>query len=224
MSFEEALYRESDLPWEQTADKVQQQTESTAEVVTSTSQPEESRGQQFSTLSSIEIATKPRHNTNFPLPVQQFQSSCSSHTIFPPPVSQARKLSLQLTSHLPSTSKQSNYTNKSVPNPQTYNLVQQIIQTVGELENTILEDRQNDFNLRMAYERQTEKLKNMCQSLDNEKERNVRLMELIRGVDASSATEDEAAENAVSRCCATERWSCSSEAYESISPLLMQQR
>lgn len=224
MSFEEALYQELDLSWKQPTDKVQQQAESATEDEPSTSQRQDGCEQQHPTPGSTELTTPLSYNP-FRLPVQPFQSSCSSHTLFPPPpISQARKLSLQCTSHHPSTSKQSNYTNKSVPNPQTYNLVQQIIQTVGELENTILEDRQNDFNLHMAYERQTEKLKNMCQSLDNEKERNVRLMELIRGVDAASTTEDEEPENAVSRCCATERWSCSSEAYDSISPLLMQQR
>lgn len=226
MSFESALHRQFDLPWEEATDKVQQQAESTADEEPTTSQPtESSRAPQQPTPRRKELASKPLRNPPLPLPLQQFQSSCSSHTIFPPPpVSQVRRPSLQLITHHPSSSKQSSYTNKTAPNPQTYNLVQQIIQTVGELENTILEDRQNDFNLRIAYERQTEKLKNMCQSLDNEKERNVRLMELIRGVDAASATEDDEPENAVSRCCATERWSCSSEAYESISPLLMQQR
>ncbi|XP_050334184.1 uncharacterized protein LOC126761818 [Bactrocera neohumeralis] len=224
MSFEETLYQELDLAWDQSADKIQLQAESATEEEPTTSQPQDGRKQTLPIPASAEVATSLRHNP-FTLPLQPFQSSCSSQTLFPPPpISQARQLSLQLTSQHPSTSKQSNFANKLQPNPQTYNLVQQIIQTVGELENTILEDRQNDFNFRIAYERQTEQLKNMCQSLDNEKARNVRLMELIRGVDACSATEDEEPEKAVSRCCATEHWSCSSEAYDSISPLLMQQR
>uniref|UniRef100_W8BDW4 Uncharacterized protein n=1 Tax=Ceratitis capitata TaxID=7213 RepID=W8BDW4_CERCA len=241
MSFEAALYRQFDLPCDQFTNKNKQQPE--AELVTTTEEEEaeqeenevdkdrqpsstsqqqqRERAAHFPSSVRAEFAAKPRKIKPFPLPFlppgQNFHKSCSGHTLFPPPVPNSSKPTLVESHHT--------CTNKSpVAQPQTYNLVQQIIQTIGELENTILEDRQNDFNLRVAYERQTEKLKNMCHSLDKEKERNVRLMELIRGEDHASVSEDDEVDNALSRCNATERWSCSSEAYESISPLLMQQR
>lgn len=106
-----------------------------------------------------------------------------------------------------------------LPNSSCHLLVEQILQTIGELEYTLIQDHQHDFQLRMALERQSEKVKDLRNSLLNEKERNQRLVQLIRGVDSVSS--DEEAEHAM---IGHEHFGNSMDTYECISPLLMQQR
>ncbi|XP_053956248.1 uncharacterized protein LOC128861895 [Anastrepha ludens] len=222
MSFAASLYRQFDLPLENVADNIQKQE---VQEQPSTSQQRTDREQHSPTPKPDEFATQLLPHIPFPPPVKSFHTSCSGHTLFPQPIPHSTKSARPSAANQHSSKREPPQAKQAGPNTLSYNLVQQIIQTVGELENTLLDDQQNDFNLRMAYERQSEKLKSLCQSLDNEKERNVRLMELIRGVDLSTTTDDETLdENALSRCAATERWSRSSKVYESISPLLMQQR
>ncbi|XP_017493424.1 PREDICTED: uncharacterized protein LOC108381525 [Rhagoletis zephyria] len=229
MSFEANLYRQFDLPREQASEAEKQE----AQELPSTSKQQKQEAhelpstskQRLTTPEPIELSPRVAH-TSYPLslPGKQSQNSCSSQTLFPAPILQSSTPVAHGTAANHISSKRTQRANQPAPNTFAYNLVQQIVQTVGELENTLLEDQQSDFNLRLAYERQTEKLKNMCQSLDNEKARNVRLMELIRGVELSTSTEDDEPDYALSRCGATERWSRTSDVYESISPLLLQQR
>ncbi|XP_036327051.1 uncharacterized protein LOC118739682 [Rhagoletis pomonella] len=227
MSFEANLYRQFNLPWEQASEAEKQE----AQELPSTSKQRLPTAEPFELSPQVPRPSYPRllpekqeaHDYPLSLPGKQSQNSCSSQTLFPAPILQSSEPVAPGTANHTS-SKRTQPANQPAPNTFAYNLVQQIVQTVGELENTLLEDQQSDFNLRLAYERQTEKLKNMCQSLDNEKARNVRLMELIRGVELSTSTEDDEPDYSLSRCGATERWSRASDVYESISPLLLQQR
>ncbi|EDW99858.1 uncharacterized protein LOC6534475 [Drosophila yakuba] len=98
--------------------------------------------------------------------------------------------------------------------------VQQILRLVNELEHTIHEDRQQEFKLRMALDRQTERVQELVFSLDTEKKRNGRLVQLLRGIDSSSSGESDPEERGPSGS----HVNSIGELYDSISPLLMQQR
>ncbi|EDV52105.1 uncharacterized protein LOC6544317 [Drosophila erecta] len=98
--------------------------------------------------------------------------------------------------------------------------VQQILRLVNELEHTIHEDRQQEFKLRMALDRQTERVQELVFSLDTEKKRNGRLVQLLRGIDSSSSAESDPEEIRPSGS----HVNSIGELYDSISPLLMQQR
>lgn len=102
-------------------------------------------------------------------------------------------------------------------------LVKDILTTVAQLERSLLAEHQNDFDLEMAFERQNEQLCDLRTSLETERMRNQRLVQLIRGVDSSSSADDD------EDCCGglRSRWlsrTSSIDAFESISPLLMQHR
>ncbi|XP_023305749.2 uncharacterized protein LOC111687537 isoform X1 [Lucilia cuprina] len=93
-----------------------------------------------------------------------------------------------------------------------------IYQTISQLEHYLIEDHREDYKLRMALDRQTERVLDLQVCLRNERQRNKRLVDLILSVDKwPSEEEDEGEDNKiktkfVNECCAT------------ISPLLMQQR
>lgn len=104
---------------------------------------------------------------------------------------------------------------------QPYKLtVQQILQKVNELEHTLYEDQQQEFKLRMALERQTEQIHELSFSLDTEKERNERLVQLLRGIDTDSCSDSEPETQMLNGI----RVQSKGELVSSISPLLMQQR
>ncbi|XP_017086231.1 uncharacterized protein LOC108118184 [Drosophila eugracilis] len=92
--------------------------------------------------------------------------------------------------------------------------IQQILRLVNELEHTIHEDQRQEFKLRMALNRQTERVEELVFSLDTEKKRNGRLVQLLKGIDTSSSDESDPGD----------RVKTIGELYDSISPLLMQQR
>ncbi|XP_067644670.1 uncharacterized protein [Eurosta solidaginis] len=216
MSFEAATHRQFDLPWDKASDEPQElETDTKHSALIKPTCKEKDLPIQ----NPLGYETHTGQQTPGPS-AKRTEDSRSSHTLFGP---QHTKSIRQIGSNLYN-EKHAVNANSYLPNPVSYNLVQQIIQTIGELESTLLDDQQNDFNLRLEYELQTQKLKDLCHSLENEKERNVRLMELIRGVDPSSSVDEEELDNALSRSGTMERWSRSSNAYESISPLLMQQR
>ncbi|EDX10541.1 uncharacterized protein LOC6738143 [Drosophila simulans] len=98
--------------------------------------------------------------------------------------------------------------------------VQQILRLVNELEHTIYEDRQQEFKLRMALDRQTERVQELVFSLDTERKRNERLVQLLRGIDSSSSGESDPEKTGPSGS----HVNSIGELYDSISPLLMQQR
>ncbi|XP_016995097.2 LOW QUALITY PROTEIN: uncharacterized protein [Drosophila takahashii] len=100
--------------------------------------------------------------------------------------------------------------------------IQQILQLVNELEHTIYEDRQQEFKLRMALDRQTERVQELVFSLDKEKKRNGRLAQLLRGIDTSSDAESDPEEKVISG--SHRNVKSIGDLYDSISPLLMQQR
>ncbi|EDV40881.1 uncharacterized protein Dana_GF23697 [Drosophila ananassae] len=99
-------------------------------------------------------------------------------------------------------------------------IIEQILRQVSELEHTLFEDQQQEFKLRMALERQTERVQELAFSLDSEKQRNGRLVQLLRGVDTASSGESEPEERTLSGS----HVKSIGDLYESISPLLMQQR
>ncbi|KAH8324934.1 hypothetical protein KR074_009435 [Drosophila pseudoananassae] len=99
-------------------------------------------------------------------------------------------------------------------------MIEQILRQVSELEHTLFEDQQQEFKLRMALERQTERCQELAFSLDTEKQRNGRLVQLLRGVDTASSGDSEPEERAMSGS----HVKSMGDLYESISPLLMQQR
>ncbi|TDG42847.1 hypothetical protein AWZ03_010756 [Drosophila navojoa] len=98
--------------------------------------------------------------------------------------------------------------------------VELILDKVSELEHTLYEDQQQEFKLRMALERQTERIHELHFSLDTEKQRNERLVQLLRGVDSDSCSESEPESQLLSGI----RIDSKGELYGSISPILMQQR
>lgn len=98
--------------------------------------------------------------------------------------------------------------------------VELILDKVSELEHTLYEDQQQEFKLRMALERQTERIHELNFSLDTEKQRNERLVQLLRGVDSDSCSESEPESQLLSGI----RFDSKGELYGSISPILMQQR
>ncbi|KAH8242547.1 hypothetical protein KR032_012405 [Drosophila birchii] len=99
-------------------------------------------------------------------------------------------------------------------------IVEQILRKVSQLEHTIYEDHQNEFRLRMALERQTERVQELSFSLDTEKQRNGRLVQLLHGIDTSGGEESDLDERFVRR----PPIKSGGDLYDSISPLLMQQR
>ncbi|KAH8246268.1 hypothetical protein KR038_008612 [Drosophila bunnanda] len=99
-------------------------------------------------------------------------------------------------------------------------IVEQILRKVSQLEHTIYEDHQNEFRLRMALERQTERVQELSFSLDTEKQRNGRLVQLLHGIDTSGGEGSEPEERFVRR----PPVKSDGDLYDSISPLLMQQR
>ncbi|XP_016958906.2 uncharacterized protein LOC108030527 [Drosophila biarmipes] len=98
--------------------------------------------------------------------------------------------------------------------------IQQILRLVNELEHTIREDQQQEFKLRMALDRQTERVQELVFSLDSEKKRNGRLVQLLRGIDTSSSDESDPEEKLPNGS----HVNYIGELRDSISPLLMQQR
>ncbi|KAH8296496.1 hypothetical protein KR054_007081, partial [Drosophila jambulina] len=99
-------------------------------------------------------------------------------------------------------------------------IVEQILRKVSQLEHTLYEDHQHEFRLRMALERQTERVQELAFSLDTEKQRNGRLVQLLRGIDTSGGEGSEPEEKFVRRSPVQS----AGDLYDSISPLLMQQR
>ncbi|KAL7733037.1 hypothetical protein ACLKA6_002839 [Drosophila palustris] len=99
--------------------------------------------------------------------------------------------------------------------------VEQILQKVSELEHTLFEDQQQEFKLRMALDRQSEQIHELHFSLDTEKERNERLVQLLRGIDTDSCSDSEPEEQIMLNGM---RMQSKGELFGSISPLLMQQR
>ncbi|XP_017053048.1 uncharacterized protein LOC108096175 [Drosophila ficusphila] len=99
-------------------------------------------------------------------------------------------------------------------------IIQQILRLVSELEHTIREDQQQEFKLRMALDRQTERVQELVYSLDTEKKRNGRLVQLLRGIDSASSEDSDPEERPPSGS----HVKSIGELYDSISPLLMQQR
>ncbi|XP_020798104.1 uncharacterized protein LOC110176194 [Drosophila serrata] len=99
-------------------------------------------------------------------------------------------------------------------------IVEQILRKVSQLEHTIYEDHQNEFRLRMALERQTERVQELSFSLDTEKKRNGRLVQLLHGIDTSGGEGSEPEERFIRRSPVKP----GGDLYDSISPLLMQQR
>ncbi|XP_017138466.1 uncharacterized protein LOC108153172 [Drosophila miranda] len=97
-------------------------------------------------------------------------------------------------------------------------MIQQILYQVSELEHTFYEDQQQEFKLRMALERQSDRIQELHFSLDTEKQRNSRLVQLLRGIDSSGESEPE------ERMPSGSHVQSIGEIFESISPLLMQQR
>ncbi|EDV97722.1 uncharacterized protein LOC6556930 [Drosophila grimshawi] len=98
--------------------------------------------------------------------------------------------------------------------------VELILDKVSELEHTLYEDQQHEFQLRMAVERQTERIHELNFSLDTEKQRNNRLVQLLRGVDTESSSDSEPETQLLNGM----RLHSRDELHGSISPLLMQQR
>ncbi|XP_016979571.1 uncharacterized protein LOC108044917 [Drosophila rhopaloa] len=98
--------------------------------------------------------------------------------------------------------------------------IQHILRLVSELEHTIHEDQQQEFKLRMALDRQTERVQELVFSLDTEKKRNGRLVQLIRGIDTASSGDSDPEE----RIPSGSHVKSIGDLYNSISPLLMQQR
>ncbi|XP_017112453.1 uncharacterized protein LOC108136032 [Drosophila elegans] len=98
--------------------------------------------------------------------------------------------------------------------------IQQILRLVSELEHTIREDQQQEFKLRMALDRQTERVNELLFSLDTEKQRNGRLVQLLRGIDTSSSGDSDPEDKIPSGS----NVKSIGDLYNSISPLLMQQR
>jgi len=113
----------------------------------------------------------------------------------------------------------SNAANLSKNQNPYHQTIQQILRLVNELEHTIHEDQQQEFKLRMALDRQTERVQELVFSLDSEKKRNGRLVQLLRGIDTSSSGESDPEEKLHSGSHVKYRELC-----DSISPLLMQQR
>ncbi|KAH8270031.1 hypothetical protein KR018_002784, partial [Drosophila ironensis] len=95
-------------------------------------------------------------------------------------------------------------------------IIEHILRQVGELEHTLYEDQQQEFKLRMALDRQTERAQELSYSLDAEKKRNGRLVQLLHGVDSASSSESDPEELNFKASVG--------DIYGSISPLLMQQR
>ncbi|XP_030570107.1 uncharacterized protein LOC115769436 [Drosophila novamexicana] len=106
---------------------------------------------------------------------------------------------------------------RRLPYKQTVHL---ILDKVSELEHTLYEDQQREFKLRMALEHQTERIHELNFSLDTEKQRNERLVQLLRGVDSDSSSESEPESQLLNGM----RLHTKDELYGSISPMLMQQR
>ncbi|XP_022226126.1 uncharacterized protein LOC111076589 [Drosophila obscura] len=97
-------------------------------------------------------------------------------------------------------------------------IIEQILYQVSELEHTFYEDQQQEFKLRMTLERQSDRIQELHFSLDTEKQRNSRLVQLVRGMETSGESEPE------ERMPNGSHVKSIGDLYESISPLLMQQR
>ncbi|XP_037814031.1 uncharacterized protein LOC119605138 [Lucilia sericata] len=92
-----------------------------------------------------------------------------------------------------------------------------IWQTISQLEHYLIEDHRQDYKLRMALDRQTERVLDLQACLRNERQRNKRLVDLILTVNNCITEEEEERDDkitnkSINECC------------ETISPLLMQQR
>ncbi|XP_065362289.1 uncharacterized protein LOC135955849 [Calliphora vicina] len=89
--------------------------------------------------------------------------------------------------------------------------------TISQLEHYLREDHRQNYKLRMALDRQTERVLDLHACLRNEKQRNKRLVDLIlTGDNWSSVEVQEEDEKVTSKFV--------NESYETISPLLMHQR
>ncbi|BFF96464.1 uncharacterized protein DMAD_05103 [Drosophila madeirensis] len=97
-------------------------------------------------------------------------------------------------------------------------MIEQIHYQVSELQHTFYEDQQQEFKLRMALERQSDRIQELYFSLDTEKQRNSRLVQLLRGMETSGESDSEEMTPSGSHVKSI------GDLYESISPLLMQQR
>lgn len=99
--------------------------------------------------------------------------------------------------------------------------VEEILLKISELEHTLYENQQQEFDMRMALEQQTERINELDFSLDTEKMRNQRLVHLLRGIDTDSPSDSEPETDMLN---GLRMQSNAGEMYGSISPLLMQQR
>ncbi|KAH8404508.1 hypothetical protein KR222_009381, partial [Zaprionus bogoriensis] len=127
----------------------------------------------------------------------------------------------------PSSSSSSSSNNRtlaklSAHRPAYKQTVEEILQKVSELEHTLYEDQRQEFKLRMALEQQTERVNELDFSLDTEKLRNQRLVQLLRGIDSDSPSDSD--NEPETEMLSGLRLQSSGEIYGSISPLLMQQR
>lgn len=107
------------------------------------------------------------------------------------------------------------------PRPLYKQQVEEILLKISELEHTLYENQQQEFDLRMALEQQAERINELDFSLDTEKMRNQRLVHLLRGIDTDSPSDSEPETEMLN---GLRLQSSAGEVYGSISPLLMQQR
>ncbi|XP_023033427.1 uncharacterized protein LOC6645733 [Drosophila willistoni] len=103
-------------------------------------------------------------------------------------------------------------------------IVEQILHQVSELEHTLYEDQQEEFKLRLTLERQTERINELNFSLDTEKQRNNRLVQLLRNGNDNCSLSDEHEMAEAGLFGVGSPVKLCGDLYESISPLLMQQR
>ncbi|XP_030375577.1 uncharacterized protein LOC115624872 [Scaptodrosophila lebanonensis] len=95
-----------------------------------------------------------------------------------------------------------------------HHMIEQILQKVAELENTLYEDQQQELKLRVALEQHRDHIAELKFNLDTEKHRNARLVQLLGDLSIPSSDDSEIEPRVPS----------TTDIYRSISPLLMQQR
>ncbi|XP_055906808.1 uncharacterized protein LOC129942038 [Eupeodes corollae] len=128
----------------------------------------------------------------------------------------------------PSSSTSSHFSSSQLQEEQNNILLQDIHSTITELQFNLMEHHRNELNLRTTMNAQSEQLLDLRASLDVERSRNQRLAKLIRRVDSTtscSSTDSGSEDSAGSMEYSRWRHSRSPiDAFESISPLLMQHR
>ncbi|XP_055856952.1 uncharacterized protein LOC129919881 [Episyrphus balteatus] len=106
-------------------------------------------------------------------------------------------------------------------------ILEDIHSTITELQLNLMEHHRNELNLRTTMHAQSEQLLDLRTSLDVERSRNQRLAKLIRCVDSSSSERSSSLSEDSAGSMEWSRWRHSRpsiDAFESISPLLMQHR